>query len=80
MSAASDRVISTPMAEDPLARARAVARRIEAGPPPQPPGPSAFDTTSNAALYLRVSLPPGVEPPVAEAMEDVEAPIPETVA
>lgn len=57
-----------------------LARRIEAGPPPQPPGPSAFDTTSNAALYLRVSLPPGVEPPVAEAMEDVEAPIPETVA
>jgi len=33
MSAASDRVISTPMAEDPLARARAVARRIEAAAP-----------------------------------------------
>lgn len=44
-----------------------LARRIEAGPPPEPPAPSLFTTATNAALYLRVSLPPGVEPPLPEA-------------
>ncbi|WP_439594915.1 hypothetical protein [Falsiroseomonas sp.] len=47
-----------------------LARRIEAGPPPpaEPRGP-VHDTASNAALYLRVSLPPGMLPPEAAVAE-----------
>ncbi|MGK7870473.1 hypothetical protein [Falsiroseomonas sp. E2-1-a20] len=41
-----------------------LARRIEAGPPPAPADRRlTHDTTSNAALYLKVSLPPGMAPP-----------------
>ncbi|WP_216836365.1 glycosyltransferase family protein [Falsiroseomonas tokyonensis] len=55
-----------------------LARRIEAGPPPpaEPRGPR-HDTNSNAALYLRVSLPPGMLPPDAPGQEaEQEAPQP----
>ena len=41
-----------------------LARRIEAGPPPAPADRRlTHDTATNAALYLRVSLPPGMVPP-----------------
>ena len=43
-----------------------LARRIEAGPPPDHPGAPVFNTTTNAALYHRVSLPPGIVPPKEE--------------
>jgi glycosyltransferase involved in cell wall biosynthesis len=43
-----------------------LARRIEAGPTPEPAQrPLTHDTASNAALYLKVSLPPGMVPPQA---------------
>lgn len=45
-----------------------LARRIEAGPPPAPADRRlTHDTTSNAALYLKVSLPPGMAAPVPDA-------------
>jgi glycosyltransferase involved in cell wall biosynthesis len=58
-----------------------LARRIEAGPPPAAADrPPAYDTTTNAALYLKVSLPPGMAPPAArtEAAE-IRQPMPVAV-
>ena len=52
-----------------------LARRIEAGPPPRPADlPLTHDTSTNAALYLRVSLPPGMVPPQAEEPSDILTP------
>lgn len=54
-----------------------LARRIEAGPPPAPADRRlSHDTTTNAALYMRVSLPPGMSPPRdAAAAEKAAAPL-----
>ncbi|NKE47055.1 hypothetical protein HB662_19910 [Roseomonas frigidaquae] len=47
-----------------------LARRIEAGSPPAPADRRlTHDTATNAALYLRVSLPPGMAPPMAPPAE-----------
>ncbi len=43
-----------------------LARRIEAGPPPPSGRAQTHGTRSNAALYLKVSLPPGMLPPEPE--------------
>ena len=51
-----------------------LARRIEAGPPPAPADRRlSHDTTTNAALYLRVSLPPGMSPPRDAAAAEKDA-------
>jgi glycosyltransferase involved in cell wall biosynthesis len=53
-----------------------LARRIEAGPPPSPADRRlTHDTATNAALYLKVSLPPGMVPPEAPPPHPV-APLP----
>jgi len=53
-----------------------LARRIEAGPPPPSGRTQTHDTRSNAALYLKISLPPGMV--VAEpAPPDAQASLPQ---
>ncbi|OYW19362.1 MAG: hypothetical protein B7Z52_03685, partial [Burkholderiales bacterium 12-64-5] len=54
-----------------------LAQRIEAGPPPSTSHRLVYDTQSNAALYLRVSLPPGMAPP--ERPAEPAAPASETL-
>jgi len=48
-----------------------LAQRLEAEPQAPPAEPSAFDTNSNAELYLRVSLPPRYRPMLATLPQTV---------
>jgi glycosyltransferase involved in cell wall biosynthesis len=57
-----------------------LARRIEAGPPPMPSAPLAYNAATNAALYLRVSLPPGMEALLPESLLPAEPAVVEAVA
>ncbi|MGX9965099.1 hypothetical protein ACVFYP_17345 [Roseomonas sp. F4] len=52
-----------------------LARRIEAGPPPPPDRASTHDARSNAALYLKVSLPPGMLPPAKPEEASLASPV-----
>lgn len=54
-----------------------LAQRIAAGPPPAPADRAlAYNSATNAALYLRVSLPPGMAAPVKDQPPEPLSPEP----